>query len=59
MSFFSHAYSVNANMDHKTIHGLAYAVIMLNTDLHNSSMKDRRMTKDVFVANTKLIDYAK
>ena len=32
---------------------------MLNTDLHNSSIKDGRMTKQMFIANTKLIDYAK
>ncbi|CAL6102266.1 Sec7_family protein [Hexamita inflata] len=59
ISFFSKAYSVNCSMDHQTIHGLAYAVIMLNTDLHNSSTKDSRMSRDVFVTNTKLIDYAK
>jgi len=40
-------------MDHKTVHGLAFAVIMLNTDLHNESMKDRRMNKETFIKNTK------
>lgn len=34
---------------------LSYAVLMLNTDLHNSSVKEK-MTKDVFIKNTKCAD---
>lgn len=58
LSFFSKSFADYSNMDHKTVHGLAFAVIMLNTDLHNESMKDRRMSKETFIKNTKQIDYA-
>ncbi|EFO61719.1 Protein transport protein Sec7 [Giardia lamblia P15] len=34
---------------------LSYAVLMLNTDLHNSSVKEK-MTKDMFIKNTKCAD---
>ncbi|TNJ26287.1 Sec7 family protein [Giardia muris] len=34
---------------------LSYAVMMLNTDIHNSSVK-RKMTRDEFVNNTKAAD---
>lgn len=34
---------------------LAYAVLMLNTDLHNSSIKEK-MTRDMFIRNTKCAD---
>ncbi|KAE8305622.1 Sec7 family protein [Giardia duodenalis] len=34
---------------------LSYAVLMLNTDLHNSSVKEK-MTKEVFIKNTKCAD---
>eukprot|EP00703_Trepomonas_sp_PC1_P002088 JAP94518.1 Sec7-domain-containing protein [Trepomonas sp. PC1] len=58
LSFFSKSFADYSHMDHRTVHGLAFAVIMLNTDLHNESMKDRRMTKETFIKNTKQIDYA-
>lgn len=58
MSFFSKAYADYAGMDHRTIHGLSFAVIMLNTDLHNQSIREARMTRDIFKANTKKIDAA-
>ena len=59
MCAFAFRFSQYSGLDHKTLHGLSYAVIMLNTDLHNSSIKDGRMSKQMFIANTKLIDYAK
>ncbi|KAK2842934.1 hypothetical protein FQN49_005970, partial [Arthroderma sp. PD_2] len=35
---------------------LAYSVILLNTDLHSTKMKGRRMTKDDFIKNNKGIN---
>ncbi|KAH0575286.1 Sec7 family protein [Spironucleus salmonicida] len=56
VSFFSWAYAKSANLSHRTTHGLSYAAIMLNTDLHNASARQGRMTREMFVRNTKQID---
>lgn len=42
--------------DHKLCHGVMFATIMLNTDQHSSSVRDKRMSKEDFVENTKRID---
>ncbi|CAJ0587498.1 unnamed protein product, partial [Mesorhabditis spiculigera] len=42
---------------HKTVFILAYAIIMLNTDLHNKSIKQsEKMKKDQFVNNLRGVD---
>ena len=58
MSFFSKAYSAYTNIDYQTTHGLVFAIIMLNTDLHNSSIKQERITVDKFIQNTMQINYS-
>ncbi|EFO65383.1 Sec7-like protein, partial [Giardia lamblia P15] len=43
---------------HQVCNGLMFAIVMLNTDLHNKAIKTQRMTKDTFFNNTKGIDTA-
>ncbi|KAJ1331950.1 brefeldin A-inhibited guanine nucleotide-exchange protein [Microdochium nivale] len=46
----------NAYANADTAYVLAYSVILLNTDLHSSKMKDRRMSKDDFIKNNRGIN---
>ncbi|KAE8360556.1 hypothetical protein BDV27DRAFT_134312 [Aspergillus caelatus] len=46
----------NAFANADTAYVLAYSVILLNTDLHSSKMKGRRMTKEEFIKNNRGIN---
>ena len=46
----------NAFANADTAYVLAYSVILLNTDLHSTKMKGRRMTKEDFVKNNRGIN---
>ncbi|KAL2825269.1 hypothetical protein BDW59DRAFT_73469 [Aspergillus cavernicola] len=46
----------NAFANADTAYVLAYSVILLNTDLHSSKMKGRRMTKEDFIKNNRGIN---
>ncbi|KWX15598.1 Sec7-like guanine nucleotide exchange factor [Giardia duodenalis assemblage B] len=59
MTYISYAY-VKADTavikHHQICNGLMFAIVMLNTDLHNKAIKTQRMTKSTFFKNTKYID---
>jgi brefeldin A-inhibited guanine nucleotide-exchange protein len=46
----------NAFANADTAYVLAYSVIMLNTDLHSSKLKGKRMTKEDFIKNNRGIN---
>lgn len=46
----------NAFANADTAYVLSYSVILLNTDLHSSKMKGRRMTKEDFIKNNRGIN---
>ncbi|KAE8375976.1 hypothetical protein BDV26DRAFT_266548 [Aspergillus bertholletiae] len=46
----------NAFANADTAYVLAYSVILLNTDLHSSKMKGRRMSKEEFIKNNRGIN---
>lgn len=61
MTCISYAYvqaSTAVIKHHQVCNGLMFAIVMLNTDLHNKAIKTQRMTKDTFFNNTKGIDTA-
>lgn len=61
ITFISYAY-VKSDLavikHHQVCFSFMYAIVMLNTDLHNAAVKTQRMTKDTFYKNTKYIDVA-
>lgn len=59
--FLSHGYvssTASYLRSHKTCHGLMFAIVMLNTDLHNTSLEGKRMSKESFIRNTVRVDYS-